>query len=432
MMVSMHEHRNASAAKLLAMLFLLFVVSLANAAFADTESGIQKLAPGDRITVIVFGQPELTGDFTLDSAGNILYPLVGPIQVKNLTMLESQRAIADKLADGILNNPSVSVRLAEPRPIYVLGDVKLPGSYPYRYGSLVKTAIAQAGGFGFAEQLPGTALSEFLVADERVRVLYTTFRILSVRQARLEAQLNGADTFSAPALPQTEYNADWGSLVDKETETFQIEKEAVKKRSDLILSQRPQLLTEINAIQGQIDAEKQQIALVQTEIDQYSKLSERGLTKSSSMLELKLSLASRQSNVWRLEAERSRVQNSVMEFDRTVQELETTRKKQILTELQDARQKLREIEATLPAAEEIREIKLRQTGGAVGAGVAREIVITRLHNNEVTTLAARENDSLEPGDIVEIKRLQSNAVATPTAKTATGQKDAVQATTSPQ
>jgi polysaccharide export outer membrane protein len=192
------------------------------------------------------------------------------------------------------------------------------------------------------------------------------------------------------------------------------------------------LLAEIDAIQGQRDAEKQQIALVQAEIDQYSKLSERGLTKSSSMLELKLSLASRQSNVWRLEAERSRVQNSVMEFDRAVQELETTRKKQILTELQDTRQKLREIEATLPAAEEIREIRLRQTGGTAGAGVAREIVITRLRNNEVTTLAARETDSLEPGDIVEIKRLQSNAVAAPTAQTATGQKDAVQATTSPQ
>lgn len=70
MMISMHEHRNASGTKLLAMLILLFVVSLANAAFADTESGIQKLAPGDRITVIVFGQPELTGDFTVDSSGD--------------------------------------------------------------------------------------------------------------------------------------------------------------------------------------------------------------------------------------------------------------------------------------------------------------------------------------------------------------------------
>jgi len=430
MMVSSRNPCTACIAFLAAFL-MLFIASSMNAALADTDTG-QKLAPGDRIAVIVFGQPELTGDFTVDSAGNIQYPLVGPIEVKNLTTSESQRAIADKLADGILNNPSVSVRLTEPRPIYVLGDVKLPGSYPYRYGSLVKTAVAQAGGFGFAEQSPGAALSEFLVADERVRVLGTTLRILLVRQARLEAQLNGAEAFAAPPLPPAEHESDTASLVAKEAEAFQIEKEAVKKRAELVQTQRPQLLAETNAIQGQIDAEKQQIALVQAEIDQYSKLSEKGLTKSSSMLELKLSLASRQSNVWRLEAERSRVQNSVMEFDRSVQELETARKKQILTELQDTRQKLREIDATLPAAQEVREIKLRHTGGATGAAVAREIAVTRLRNNEVTTLAAGENDLLEPGDIIEIRRLPSNVPAPSLTPRADKQKEAGSAAAPPQ
>ena len=60
-----------------------------------------------------------------------------------------------------------------------------------------QNCVAQAGGFGFAEQAPGAALSEFLVADERVRVLGATWRMLLIRQARLEAQLSGAETFTA-------------------------------------------------------------------------------------------------------------------------------------------------------------------------------------------------------------------------------------------
>ena len=404
----------------LAMAMLVLLGSWATV-MADQDVPGRKLASGDRISVTVFGQTELSGEFTVDNGGNIAVPLVGSIEVKNLTLVECQRLIVEKLADGILNSPSVSVRLAEPRPIYVLGDVKNPGSYPYRYGTSVKIAVAQAGGYGIAEQLPGTALSEFLIADERVKVLGATWRRLLVRQARLEAQLNGAASFTPPALPVTGQDGDAATLVAQETQVFQAEREALRKRIELNESQRPQLLAESSAIDGQIEAEKQQIELVRNEIDQYVKLSEKGLGKSSSMLELKLALSSRQSNVWRLEADRPRLQKSVMEFDRALQESEDTRKKQILTDLQDVRQRLREVEVTLPAAQEVREVKFQQTGGAAGVKVAREVSVTRTHNSETTTFPAAENDFIEPGDIVEIRRLPADSGPLPTTS---GTKDA--------
>lgn len=394
------------------MIFLIPAVAQGDAG----DESAQKLAPGDRIAITVFGQTELSGDFTVDGVGKILFPLVGAIEVKNLTIEECQKLISDKLAGDLLNNPSVSIRLTEPRPIYVLGDVKVPGSYPYRFGSLVKTAVAQAGGFGFADQSPGTVLSEFLVADERVHVLKTTWLSLMIRRARLEAQLSGAETFTAPTLPTTEGDILPSTLIAQETDVFVSEKEAVQNRSQLIASQRPQLLSEVKAIEGQIVAEKDQITLVKDEIGQYEKLSEKGLTKSSAMLELKLALSGRQSNVWRLEAELSRIKNSIMEFDRSVQDTEVARKKQILTELQDVRQRLREIDVTLPAAQEVRDLKYRQTGGAVGAKVAREINITRLRNSEITTIQADETTLLEPGDLVEIRRLPSENSANLAAK----------------
>ena len=133
-------------------------------------------------------------------AGAITIPLTDPIEVKNLTLLECQQRIGDRLADGILRKPSVSVRIAELRPLYVLGDVRLPGAYPFRYGSTVQSAVALAGGFGPGELLRNTAVSEFLLAEERVRQLTLQKRTLLVRKARLEAQRDGQDTFSPPAF----------------------------------------------------------------------------------------------------------------------------------------------------------------------------------------------------------------------------------------
>src|SRR6202171_4568340 len=84
---------------------------------ADSQgnSRAYKLGPGDRITVTVFGQAELSGDILVDGAGNILLPFIGPIEVKDLTTLECQNLIRDRLADGILQKPSVSVRISELR-----------------------------------------------------------------------------------------------------------------------------------------------------------------------------------------------------------------------------------------------------------------------------------------------------------------------------
>ena len=61
----------------LALLISLLVMTIP--ARADGPIDIRKyhLAPGDKVIVTVFGQPELSGDFIVDGAGNILLPLLG-------------------------------------------------------------------------------------------------------------------------------------------------------------------------------------------------------------------------------------------------------------------------------------------------------------------------------------------------------------------
>ncbi len=354
----------------------------------------------------------------MDGTGNIFLPLVGSIEVRNLTIPECQQRIVDRLAGRILKQPFVTVRIAEARPISIIGDVRLPGSYPYRGGSLVKNAIAQAGGFWLGELTPGAALSELVIADERVRVLGATGRMLLIRQARLEAQRDGAKTFSPPVLPATLATRDDGevaNLIAQEKETLAEQSDAVEKQLALIRSQRPVLESEVRAVDGQISAQKEQLQLVQTQRQDYEKLMQTGSGKSYSLVQLQLSEFDKQSNIWRLNADLSRLHFSTLDLDMKIQGIEIGYKKQILSDLQDVRQRLREVQVTLSSAREIRELKLQQAGGSVGAPITREISIIRLRDTEVTTFQATETTLLEPGDIVEIRRLPSSSGKAPMA-----------------
>jgi protein involved in polysaccharide export with SLBB domain len=104
------------------------------------------LGPNDRMRVIVYGQPNLTGEFVLDGNGALSFPLIGNVNANGMTPTQLQHAIAAKLDPDYLHNPSVSVEVASRRPFYVVGEVQKPGSYPYVTDLTVLDAIATAGG----------------------------------------------------------------------------------------------------------------------------------------------------------------------------------------------------------------------------------------------------------------------------------------------
>jgi polysaccharide export outer membrane protein len=113
---------------------------------ADRAGSDYRLGPNDRMRIIVYGQPNLTGEFVLDGNGNLAFPLIGNVPASGMTPTELQRAVAAKLDPDYLHDPSVSVEVASRRPFYVVGEVQKPGSYPYVTDMTVLNAIATAGG----------------------------------------------------------------------------------------------------------------------------------------------------------------------------------------------------------------------------------------------------------------------------------------------
>jgi polysaccharide export outer membrane protein len=106
-----------------------------------------QLGTGDKVRVIVFGEDDLGGEFTIDGNGRISLPLIGQLAASGHTASALEQQIETKLADGYVNNPRVSVQITTYRPFYVIGEVNHPGEYAYVNGMSALNAVALAGGY---------------------------------------------------------------------------------------------------------------------------------------------------------------------------------------------------------------------------------------------------------------------------------------------
>jgi polysaccharide export outer membrane protein len=105
------------------------------------------LDSGDRLRVVVFGQDGITNGYTVDAGGNVNLPLVGTVPARGYSTQQLSQMIAERLKQGYVREPHVTVEVEAYRPFFILGEVTTPGQYPYVANMTAETAIAIAGGF---------------------------------------------------------------------------------------------------------------------------------------------------------------------------------------------------------------------------------------------------------------------------------------------
>ena len=106
-----------------------------------------RLGSNDLVHIQVYGEDELNVESKIDGDGNIHYPLLGILSAAGKTVRELQDDLTARLAAGYVRNPKVTVYVVRHRNIYVSGEVKTAGAYPYEEGLTVHKAITMAGGF---------------------------------------------------------------------------------------------------------------------------------------------------------------------------------------------------------------------------------------------------------------------------------------------
>lgn len=111
-----------------------------------------QIGPGDQLEVFITDYSARSVPVTVSNSGGISIPLVGTIQVADLTATEIEERIAAALIEkDIVRTPEVLVHVAEhvARPVYVLGQVDYPGQYMMSQQLTLMEAIFLAGGLDF-------------------------------------------------------------------------------------------------------------------------------------------------------------------------------------------------------------------------------------------------------------------------------------------
>ena len=90
-------------------------------------SGYQ-VGPGDELLIKVFDNPDLSGTFTVDDEGALIYPLLGKLTISKKNAIEINFIITSLLKNDYLHDPIVDIRISRYRskPVKIIGNSMSP------------------------------------------------------------------------------------------------------------------------------------------------------------------------------------------------------------------------------------------------------------------------------------------------------------------
>ena len=101
------------------------------------------LLPGDALQILIWREPDLSGDFVVNEDGVVTLPMLGRIDTSGIPAF-TLRARLTAMYERELRNPSITITPV--RRVYVLGEVNRPGLYGLDPTASLVSAVALAGG----------------------------------------------------------------------------------------------------------------------------------------------------------------------------------------------------------------------------------------------------------------------------------------------
>ena len=178
------------------------------------------LGPGDELKIVVFNHEDLSalcvaeanaatpiGQVGVEIAANdrsdksswcavvgetgtITLPLVGEIRAAGSSVEAVRKNYADRLAEGYIVDPHVSVSISKYRPFFIIGGVNKTGAYEYQADMTISKAIALAGGY-----------SNLAIKDTAPRLLRANGELVSRESITVDTTVLPGDFVEIPWVP---------------------------------------------------------------------------------------------------------------------------------------------------------------------------------------------------------------------------------------
>ncbi len=127
-----------------------------------------ELGAGDVVEVRVYMEEGLSGLYRVNADGCFEFPLVGVVKAEGLTSGQLATEICDRLKEGYLRNPQVSVFVKEfnSKKVIVWGAVQKAGAFKYEDDMTIVQAVSLAGGLKSVAAKNSVVLTRILDGQE--------------------------------------------------------------------------------------------------------------------------------------------------------------------------------------------------------------------------------------------------------------------------
>ena len=400
---------------------LALAVSAGNASAQAPAQTDFTLAPGDTLKFDILDDIKDPQDLPIATDGTIQAPYIGAVTVADLTLPQALEALNRAYVDKrIFVTPKLGLSIATYRPVFVIGDVRQPGTYAYQPHLTVEKALGLAGG-----QLSIDPQEDPVLARTRLRGQLETIEGRIVREAlafgRTTALLAGRAEILDEDIPATARgymsNPLAGSIRDVEQRIADanlrsIEAQKITLSADIAESEQglkllDDLLENVNAA----------IKLSNADLDRAKDLRKKGLSVQSDVSSIQRQVSSEEARQLQVLSNISSAKRDVAMLRSRLADLSHAREVETLVELQNHNVELASAISERRSAEEqlVLLSSLSSAELARNKEVVVEFTIRRGQPGNEVEIAAKPTTTMGPGDVllVSIRRGDEKVASLP-------------------
>ena len=373
-----------------------------------------KLSVGDVVSFDFIDDSLPAEQLTVASDCAVIIPLIGSFEVAGLTVPEALGQIRKTFIDRqFFNDPRISLAVVSFRPIFVLGDVKAPGSFPYQPALNVEQAVALAGG----QSTGGATAEDRVVTRARLRGTLDESVVQIAKEAiaaaRIKAQLANSDKISELDLPakiKGLINASLiATLLPTEQRILETDQHALSTRRKQLSAGIDEVNVALTNIQQLSDIQKTVIASAQADLDRIRALNKKGLVTITDLSNAEREATTQQSHLLEIYNQASTVRRELSQLQRDLDDATQIWTHTALTDLQAHNSEIERLIAVRESTEEqillLSSLAAEQT--RTNNTIAFTYQIRRKVNGQTATKVVTLDDPVAAGDtiLVSINRL---------------------------
>ena len=372
-----------------------------------------RLNVGDVLELGVAGMPELGQKIQIGFDGELMVPLVGPINAAGLTLRQIRDDVASMLAsktihqrgaDGqtslvAIDPTTVSFQIAEYRPVYVQGDVLKPGEQPFRPGMTVRQALAVAGGF---DLLGGrfqhiSQQSDLQGGPGSLWIEYAQQQAMITRLRAVLSETQEADLSQGLQNVPVAHEV-MNEIVRVENEQLSnaiARQDSTKKGAERGIRHIEQRLL---VLSEQLEKEQEGIEVDEAEFAKMKDLRKRNVVTTSQMLESRRAMLISATRALQTSAQMSQLQREKDDLQRVPDTFRSEVREKALAELQESQVKLASLRARIAAYTG----QSQTTPADASNRTSVKLILFRDPNN-TNGIDTAQDTRLMPGDVIEVQ-----------------------------